>query len=144
MTGPDDRKTLSLKTFVKLMRAAGSVSDNVHQHLRQYHLTPSQFGVLEALYHLGPLRPYDIAKKVLKSPGNMVTVLDNLEKRGLVRRTPHPDDRRFLTIRLTEEGRDLISKIFPTHADVIAERMSVLSEEELILLGDLCRKLGKG
>lgn len=97
---------------------------------------------MEALYHLGPLCQRDIAKKILKSTGNMTVVIDNLEKRGLVARVRDAEDRRFFIIRLTNDGEKLISGIFPLHSEAIIREMGVLSEEEQIELGRICKKLG--
>src|SRR5512137_147164 len=93
---PADRETYrALNTFTKLMRAAESVTSRVHRVLAAPKLTISQFGVLEALYHKGPLCQKDIAAKILKSTGNITLVIDNLEKNGLVRRERDSEDRRF-------------------------------------------------
>jgi MarR family 2-MHQ and catechol resistance regulon transcriptional repressor len=102
----------------------------------------SQFGTLEALLHLGPLCQCDLSKKLLKSSGNVTMVVDNLEKRGLVERQREGEDRRFVTVHLTEEGRRLISEIFPDHVTAIVDEMSILTGPEQEELGRLCRKLG--
>ena len=133
---------LALGTWVKLARAAESVSNRVHRHLAVYTLTVSQFGVLEALYHLGPLSQRSLARKILKSTGNMSHVLDNMEKRGLVRRRPDPKDRRAVEVHLTRKGTQLIRKVFPRHAEVVGREMSILNISEQHELGRLCRKLG--
>ncbi len=134
----------SLSTYVKLMRAAEAVSTRVTRHLAESGLTISQFGVLEALHHLGPLCQRDIGKKILKSSGNITVVIDNLEKRGLVARVRGADDRRFFTVQLTSEGERLITGVFPPHAEAIVREMAVLTEEEQIELGRICKKLGLG
>ena len=69
-------------------------------------------------------------------------VIDNLEKRGYVRRERKKEDRRFMMVRLTDEGFELISNVFPAHAAVIAREMSVLSTREQETLAQLCKKLG--
>jgi MarR family 2-MHQ and catechol resistance regulon transcriptional repressor len=132
----------ALNAYVKLIRASESVSARIHRHLAAVGLSISQFGVLEALYHLGPLSQAEIAKKVLKSTGNITMVIDNLEKRRLVTRQRKEEDRRYYTIQLTGEGRKMIKEIFPRHAAGIIKEMSVLSRAEQELLGNLCRKLG--
>lgn len=132
----------ALSAFVKLMRASESVSARVHRHLADAGLSVSQFGVLEALYHLGPLSQSEIAKKVLKSTGNITLVVDNLEKGELVKRERQEVDRRYYTVRLTVKGRKLIGDIFPRQAARIMEEMSALSSAEQETLGNLCRKLG--
>jgi MarR family 2-MHQ and catechol resistance regulon transcriptional repressor len=85
----------------------------------------------------------DIGAKLLKSSGNITLVIDNLEKRDLVRRERDPDDRRMVIVSLTEKGRDLIERIFPGHVAAILAEMSILTAAEQETLGRLCRQLGK-
>ena len=132
----------ALNTYTKLMRAAESVTSRVSRSMLAADLTISQFGVLEALYHKGPLCQRDIAAKILKSTGNITMVIDNLEKRALVRRERDSQDRRYLTVFLTDAGTGLIAKVFTGVESVIVTEMAALSEDEQELLGNLCRKLG--
>jgi MarR family transcriptional regulator, 2-MHQ and catechol-resistance regulon repressor len=132
----------ALDAYIKLVRASESVTSRVVRHLDDDGLTVSQFGVLEALLHLGPLSQRELAQKILKSGGNVTMVVDNLEKRGLVTRERDEEDRRLYRITLTPAGRKLIKSIFPRHAGKIASQMNVLTKEELKNLGALCRKLG--
>ena len=132
----------ALNTYTKLMRAAESVTTRVHRVLAAPKLTISQFGVLEALYHKGPLCQRDIATKILKSTGNITLVIDNLEKTGLVRRERDCEDRRYVTIHLTEAGLKLITTVFTDVEASIVTEMGSLSESEQEALGDLCKKLG--
>jgi MarR family 2-MHQ and catechol resistance regulon transcriptional repressor len=138
----NEKEMSALNTYVKLMRAAESMTARAHQHLSSTGLTISQFGVLEALHHLGPLSQKDIGQKILRSSGNITMVIDNLEKRGLVRRQRDRQDRRFFIVHLTDEGNKLIQKIFPPHAAVISNELSVLTAAEQKTLGALCKKLG--
>ncbi|MGL4617673.1 MarR family winged helix-turn-helix transcriptional regulator [Chroococcidiopsis sp.] len=138
------QEVLALDTLVKLVRAAESVSNRIHRHLIDVDLTLSQFGVLEALYHLGPLHQRDLAEKLLKSGGNMTLVIDNLEKRQLVRREREVGDRRCIKVHLTEKGKHLIGDIFPTHVAAVVEEMSVLTPTEQTELGRMCKRLGLG
>ena len=133
----------ALKTYVKLMRAAESVTVRTHRHLSSTGLTISQFAVLEALYHSGPLSQKEIGQKILRSSGNITMVIDNLEKTGLVRRERNEADRRFFIVHLTAKGDNLINKIFPPHAAVIAKDLGVLTAAEQNALGSLCKKLGR-
>ncbi len=130
--------------YIKLVRAAESVSARVHEQLRESRLTFSQFAVLEAIYHLGPLCQRDLGAKILKSPANMTAVVDALEARGLVCRERDVEDRRYVNVSLTVEGHELLDQVLPAHMRRIAEEMSVLSPEEQHVLGELSRKLGKG
>jgi MarR family 2-MHQ and catechol resistance regulon transcriptional repressor len=139
-----EEEVRALSCFIKLIRAAETVSGRLAASVTAAGLTMSQFGALEALLHLGPLYQCDLGKKLLKSSGNITMVVDNLEKRGLARRERDAEDRRFITVHLTEEGRRFICELFPKHAAAIAREMSVLTPEEQEQLGRLCRKLGCG
>lgn len=136
------RTARALDTYVKLMRATESVTARAHRQLSAFGLSFSQFGVLEALYHIGPMSQSEIGQKILRSSGNMTMVIDNLEKRRLVKRERSRADRRFLIVHLTEKGRQLISRIFPSHATEIAREFGVLTASEQQTLGKLCKKLG--
>lgn len=132
----------ALDTYVKLRRASESVSARLTAVFAASGLTESQFGVLEALYHLGPLCQKDLARKILRTGGNLTLVIDNLEKRDLVRRDRDPNDRRYSTVSLTPTGEKLITEIFPAHARMIVDEMGALNAREQEELARLCRKLG--
>jgi MarR family 2-MHQ and catechol resistance regulon transcriptional repressor len=132
----------ALKAYVKMMRAVNAVTTRLHRHLSRYGLTVSQFGVLEALYHVGPMFQQEIGRKILKTSGNMTLVIDNLEKRGLVLRERDPEDRRYTRVRLTPAGRNLIQRAFPRHAKIAEHIFSVLNAEEINTLAALLKKLG--
>jgi MarR family 2-MHQ and catechol resistance regulon transcriptional repressor len=138
-----DQEVLALDTVIKLSRASNTILARLSQQVMLANLTLSQFGVLETLYHLGPMCPSDISAKLLKSGGNITLVIDNLEKQGLVQRTRDTEDRRMITVSLTPAGQELISKIFPAHVAAIVKELSCLTPEEQKTLGYLCRKLGK-
>ncbi len=133
---------LALDAFVKLSRAADSLHNLLSRKLEKTGLTLSQFGVLEALYHLGPMRQCHLAHKLLKSGGNLTRVIDNLERDGLVKRHREKADRRAYQIHLTPKGKKLIAEIFPQHAEEIRKQFSSLESTEQQQLAQLCRRLG--
>ena len=133
-----------LKTFVKLLRGTDSFTSRTHKHLAGFNLSLSQFQVLEVLYHLGSLCQKEIAQKVLKTSGNLTTVIENLSKQGLVFREQDDYDKRYYAIRLTAKGEKLIAEVFEQHVEILSSEMSVLSGEEQEQLGYLCKKLGLG
>ena len=135
-------ETRALDAFIKLVRAAQSVSGRVEAHLSEIGLTVSQFGALEALYHIGPLFQKDLASKILKSSGNITMVVDNLEKRGLVDRVRDEKDRRHYSVRITPKGSALIRSFFPGHVARIVKEMAALSKAEQEELGRLCKRVG--
>jgi MarR family transcriptional regulator, 2-MHQ and catechol-resistance regulon repressor len=132
---------LALATYVRLMRAANAARTHASRQLEGTGLTLTQFAVLEALYHLGPLSLSDIAQKILTTGGNLTMVVGNLEKQGLAYRQKSPEDGRVLIVVLTPKGKSLIRRIFPEHAAAIAEFMAALTPEEQESLANLCRGL---
>ena len=140
--GPEER--LALDAFIKLQRCADSVTSRLQANIDNSGLTYSQFGVMEALFHLGPLRLCDVARKILRSGGNITMVARNLEKQGLVRRRRDPHDQRAFSLELTLKGADLIRKVFARHARAVTKQFSVLSAPEQSELGRLCKRLGLG
>lgn len=134
----DQRHALSV--YVKLMRATNQTTNKIHRHLSEDNLTVSQFGVLEALYHLGPLCQSELVQKILKSNANLTTVVDSLEKKSLVRRDRSGNDRRRVTVHLTPSGDELISRVFPRHAKVVAREFEFLSSEDKIVLSKILKK----
>ncbi|MGF1669383.1 MAG: MarR family winged helix-turn-helix transcriptional regulator [Balneolaceae bacterium] len=132
----------TLDAFIKLMRASETISNRLNRHLADAGLTASQFGVLEALYHLGSLNQRALAEKLLKSGGNITMVIDNLEKSDLVIRKRDPKDRRSIQIYLTPQGKKLIKKIFPEHLERIVEIFNSISEKDKTELSRICKQLG--
>jgi MarR family 2-MHQ and catechol resistance regulon transcriptional repressor len=134
---------LALGSFVKLRRAVNSLAARLNPPLARDHgLTESQFGVLEALLHLGPMPQARLCEKLLVSGSNLTTVIDNLERSGLVRRDPNPRDRRAYLVRLSDKGRELVARAFPGHAARVRELLGALTQAEQRELSRLCRKLG--
>jgi len=139
---PPEQEKSVLTLYTRLMRAANSVTEKMHRHLLDHDLSISQFGVLEALYHLGPLCQKDIGHKILKTSGNITLVIDNLEKRNLVTRRNDPEDRRRMIVQPTVSGLALIRAIFPGHSKTAFKVFSVLDSREQQTLGILLKKLG--
>jgi MarR family 2-MHQ and catechol resistance regulon transcriptional repressor len=137
------RERRALDAYIKLRRAANTLSALEAASLRESGLTESRFGALEALHHLGPMLQKELASKLLCSPGNLTTVIDNLERDGLVERRRSPKDRRAVMVHLTPDGRKLIEELFPRHAAAIVDWFSVLSAEEQLHLSEALRRLGK-
>jgi MarR family 2-MHQ and catechol resistance regulon transcriptional repressor len=137
-------ETRTLDTFIKLTRCTNSLLTRLADRNTIGDLTWSQFAVLEALYHLGHMTQGEISNKVLKSGSNMTTVIDNLERDGLVRRERDADDRRVVHVHLTEAGQGKIEAVLPGHIAALVDEFKILSAGEQETLGALCKKLGKG
>ena len=120
----------ALRVWIALARCYFTVSRSLTNTIAGYGLTGPQFGILEALHHLGPLPLGELAEKLLVTGGNVTYVMDRLEEQGLVYRDRSGEDRRVVQAKLTPEGRKLISGVFPQHAVAVRELMAELDEGE--------------
>lgn len=138
----DDAKAVALKLWIVLARAHTALEQRAAEDVARHDLTIAEFGVLEALYHKGPLLLGDVQKKVLVSSGGVTYLVDRLEERGLVRRKLCPEDRRARYAELTESGTALMNRIFPEHAACIEDAASGLSGDEQRAATRLLKQLG--
>ena len=132
----------ALKLLVVLERAVGAVNARLRRQIVMDEITETEFGILEALYHKGPLLLGDLQKKILLSSGGVTYTVDRLAEKGLVERRECSTDRRARYATLTPKGEALIARIFPRHADAIEDTMSALSAREQDELTALLKKLG--
>ena len=133
----------ALKTWVVLARAYLAIYKHVAADVARHDLTASEFGILEALFHKGPLPLGDLQKKILVTSGGVTYLVNRLVAKGLVTRESFPGDKRSRFAVLTPEGSALIKKIFPAHAKRIVKAMDALSPKEQKRLTNLLRTLGK-
>lgn len=136
---PTDR---SLELFTVLSRAYNWVNAHATRDHRRHGLNPTEFGILELLYHKGPLPLQQIGEKILISSGNITYSIDKLEQKHLLVRKPAQNDRRVIFAELTEQGCALLSEIFPLHAEVLRKATEGLTREEQALAIQLLKKLG--
>jgi len=136
------KEVSALNTYIKLTRAANSVSARIGTLLTRKKLTESQFNILDALLHLGPLSQKQLGDKLLKSGGNITMVVDNLEKQGLVKRVRGENDRRYFAIHLTKQGKNLIERFFPEYLSAVVKEISLLNEDEQAELQRMCKLIG--
>lgn len=132
------------ETLGALTRATEAVAARLAAQLAAAGLTPSQFAVLEALHRRGSLCQVELSRTILKSSGNLTTVVDNLERSGLVERRRGPGDRRRVTVSLTPLGGERIADVLPRHARTVVEELAMLSPAEQVELTRLARKVERG
>lgn len=132
----------SLKLYIVLSRAFRAINEHVNKQIHRYGLNPTEFAVLELLYHKGDQPLQQIGGKILLASGSMTYVIDKLEKKEYIERVACPNDRRVTFARITEKGKKLIEQVFPSHRNEIDRIMSALSEEEKEMATELLKKLG--
>ncbi len=130
-------------TYLVLWRAARAVEARALGSIETTGLCASDFGVLEALLHRGPLPVNVLGKKLLLTSGSMTTSVDRLVARQLVERRDDPTDRRIRVVALTASGRRLITAAFARHESHLDDVVAVLTRDERTTLVSLLRKLGR-
>ena len=142
MQGTED--TSGVHVWLVLMKAFRALAAHAGKSLKlsQAGLGDSDFRVLEALLHKGPLPVNTIGPKVWLTPGSISVAVDRLEKKALVKRR-NTDDRRVRLVELTAKGRALITRTFREHAAAMEVAAGILSKEERLVLLQLLKKLGK-
>jgi MarR family 2-MHQ and catechol resistance regulon transcriptional repressor len=137
----DDASGIHL--WLILMKAFQALIPHAAESIRETGLGDSDFRVLEALLHKGPLPVNTVGPMVWLTPGSISVAVDRLVKRGLVSRKGDANDRRVRQVELTPKGRALIKRGFGEHAAAMENVAGVLSRNERVTLLRLLKKLGK-
>jgi len=132
----------SLKLFVVLSKAYREIHDYVNKHIQSYGLNPTEFAVLELLYHKGDQPLQKIGEKILLASGSITYVVDKLEEKELLKRKACAKDRRVTYASITEKGTQFMDEIFPKHQKLIEQMMSVLTDEEKETVVQLLKNVG--
>ncbi len=138
-TRPD---TSGVHLWLLLWKASKAVEAHARRSVNTTGLCLSDFGVLEALLHKGPLPISILGTKVLLSSGSMTAAVDRLERSGFVERAASSTDRRARIVHLTEKGSKLILRVFAEHERDMERVFSRLDKPERNALVNLLRKLG--
>ncbi len=137
-----DAAATALKLYVVLARAQRAISEHTETDLAAHGLTITEFAILEALYHKGPLLLGEVQRKILVSSGGITFLVDKLADRGLVERKLCATDRRARYAALTRKGEALMDEVFPGHAEAIREAMAGLSRADQKKATALLKQLG--
>jgi MarR family 2-MHQ and catechol resistance regulon transcriptional repressor len=129
--------------FLVLWKAASAAQAYAEKSISELEMCSSDFAVLEALLHKGPLPVNEIGKKVQLTSGSITVAVDRLEKKGLVERRAHGTDRRARIVHLTKAGRKVITRIYADHAaDMERLAFASLTKAERRTLISLLKKIG--
>ena len=129
--------------FLVLWKAARAAQAYAEKSILELEMCGSDFAVLEALLHKGPLPVNEIGKKVLLTSGSITVAVDRLETKGLVERRASGTDRRTRMVHLTKEGRKLATRAYSDHAadmERLASASLTIAERKMLI--DLLKKIG--
>ena len=141
MSKGEKKRRRALDAYAMLQRAATMASAQVEQAVHPFGLSASQFGVLDTLQSRGSVHQQELAEALGRSKAQMTAIIDALEARGWVRRERHATDRRFISVHLTDDGREVLGSTAPARSDAIVAIMAELSGEQRARLARLCRRL---
>jgi DNA-binding MarR family transcriptional regulator len=131
---------LATECYANLCRAGGLLMELHNRQTREdYQLSPSAREILAIIEGAGqPLEPSVIAERLLITTGSMTSLLDTLQKRGLIRRLPHPGDRRKLLVDITPRAQTIVDELLPSfHArerEVISSALTSAEQRQLLPL----------
>ena len=111
------------------------------RHIESMGLTPSQFDVLAVLGDMPEMTCKELCRQTLISRGTLTPVLDRLEAKGLVKRTPGDKDCRQTLVSLTPEGQEAYQRTFMPYVDFMRPYFDRLDDDEQKKLIALLRKL---
>jgi len=129
--------------WLVLLRSFRALNHIAERSISGTGLGLTEFATLEALLHKGPLTIGEIQSRVPLALGSMTAVVDRLERRGLILRTPSPSDRRARVLELSPKGRAAVEDAFSRHAADLESAMAVLTQREKRELRALLKKLGR-
>lgn len=140
---PTTTESLDLKLWTVLAKAYDAIRAHAFAHIEREGLTPGEFGVLDTLYHKGPMLLGELQHRVLVTSGGISYLTDRLEKRGLVDRRDYAADRRTKQVAITPVGEALMRRIFPEHMAVIERALAGVDPEVKLAAASLLRTVGR-
>lgn len=134
---------LDLKLWTVLAKAYDAVRAHAFADIERHGLTPGEFGVLDTLFHKGPMLLGELQHRVLVTSGGISYLTARLETRGLVERRDYAADRRTKEVALTPEGEALMHRIFPEHTAAIARALAGIDPADKEAAASLLRTVGR-
>ena len=138
----NEQANSALKLFIVLSRAHKVIHECTNQFFQENGLNPTEFAVLELLYHKGKQPLQQIGNKILLASGSITYVVDKLEGRGYVDRVSSPTDRRVTFAEISAKGTEFMDELFPRHEEQLVKLMGALPEDEKLEVIELIKKLG--
>ncbi len=131
-----------LKLTTVLFRTMQHVESVIKKDIKSHQLNTSEFGTLELLYNRGAQPMQSMASRLLMAPSSLTYVIDQLEIKGMIKRTQDEQDKRIILVEMTEKGRTFFDNIFPKHVETLIHMYDQLTEDELMLVISSLKKIG--
>jgi MarR family 2-MHQ and catechol resistance regulon transcriptional repressor len=134
-------KTSASHVWLIMGKALSAIARQLDVDLQRSGVSNTDFRVMEALLHKGPLPVNVIGPKVNLTPGAISVAVDRLEIRGLVARAEGKRDRRVRVVALTKEGEKVISPVYHRHAVLLEHIFKPLSENQRLSMENMLKLL---
>ena len=136
---PETFRSREQQATLGLLRTADAVKRSLAQVIEPHGITPQQYNVLRILRGAGPdgLPTLSIGERMIEQTPGVTRLVDRLERKGLVARTPCPKDRRRVFCRITTKGLDLLEELDDPINRWDSRAVSVLPPSDLNVLVDL-------
>lgn len=128
----------NLRLWIEFSRLNQVIVREIFQDFAQFDLSPSQFAVIEALYHKGDLCVGEVKRLILLTPGNLTVVIRNLEKLELIQ-VCQGEDKRQKILSLTKKGKEILEQVFPLHVKRLNRLLNTYTDEQKDLLIETLR-----
>ena len=130
---PETFRSREQQATLGLLRTADAVKRSLAQVIEPHGITPQQYNVLRILRGAGPdgLPTLSIGERMIEQTPGVTRLVDRLERKGLVARTPCPKDRRRVFCRITQKGLDLLKELDEPVNRWDAQAVAVLPPSEL-------------
>jgi MarR family transcriptional regulator, 2-MHQ and catechol-resistance regulon repressor len=138
MPAAKSNETSAAALWVVLARAYRSMAAFVEHSVAALDIGLSDFMILEALLHKGPLTMTELCEAALITNASMTAAIDRLEQRAFVERIATKEDRRVRRVQLTAQGTALIKRLYTRHERDLEDVMSAIPAPER---ADLRRRL---
>lgn len=135
------RQDEALKTFIAMKRTINNFEIQSRKQIGQFNLNMNEFAVLEILFHKGVRTTQQLKEGILIANSSTTYIVDNLEKKGYVFREFSQEDKRIILVDLTHNGRQLMSDIFPMHAEFLTNNFDRLTIGEITQIRQLLKKM---
>jgi MarR family transcriptional regulator, multiple antibiotic resistance protein MarR len=124
-----------------ISRVRAEVMEAMDRELAQFDISAAQLIVLSTLATGEADSASGLCKGISYDPGAMTRMIDRLEQKGLLRRRPHPEDRRTMNLELTQEGGELYPKLAAAKDTVLRRFLKGFSEDEVATLDRLLNRM---
>lgn len=139
-----DANILATEAVMNTIRTADLLYHQIGMLLRPLNVSAAGGLVLGLLRDHGPMSPSELSERLIVTRATVTGLVDSLERRGFVRRTPDPADRRRLRIEITPSGLDVVQQVRATVHRAEKAWLAALSDAELRTYIELLHRIQDG